>query len=375
VARTLDAALQLRPLSVLMSAALDVRPPSVSTTGFADGLGRRSIRFDRAVGATLECLHLRPELAAFESGLRTQAQLVDALDDERLVRVRAFERRDGGLDVVSELLAGDRLSDVIEARAAGDSAVSGIDAAFGFLLQALPTLSAMHAAALIHGAIAPGRIVLTTSGQVVLADAIYGTALARLNLSRRRLWSELGIAAPPAAGAVRIDASADVAQTALSALMLALGRSAAVADPLAALPGLVTEVSEIAQIRGGEPLAASVRRFFSATLPVTGRRPELTADQSLADVRAIANEELGEDTCLAALAEFARYDAVEPIVRAHAPRPAAPRAPISAAPLAATPRPEPEPAPAAAPVVSPAPLVSTEHLVPEASRAPHEPAC
>ncbi|MBA3298188.1 MAG: hypothetical protein H0U19_14775, partial [Acidobacteria bacterium] len=295
---------------MLMPAALDVRPPSVTTTGFADGLGRRSIRFDREGGTTLECLHVRPELAAFEHALRGQAQAIMGLDDERLVRVRAFERNDGRLVIVSELLAGDRLSDIIEARAAGESAVSGIDAAFGFLLQILPALSAMHGVSVVHGALGPGRIVLTTTAQVVIADTIYGTALPRLNLSRHRLWNELGVAVPPSVGAVRLDASADVAQAALAALMLALGRSVTGVNP-GALAGLIREVAEIAQIRGGESLAERVREFFASTLPMAGRRSEVTAEQAAADARAIASRQLGEDTCLAALADFARYDAPE----------------------------------------------------------------
>ncbi|HXG54225.1 MAG TPA: PEGA domain-containing protein [Vicinamibacterales bacterium] len=309
-----------------MPAALDVRPPSVTTSGFADGLGRRSIRFDRECGTTLECLHVRPELAAFEQALRAQAQVLNALDDERFVRVRAFERIEGRLDVISELLAGDRLSDIIDARATGESAVSGIDAAFGFLLQILPALAAMHAASIVHGALAPGRIVVTTSAQIVIADAIYGSALPRLNLSRTRLWQELGVAAPLSAEVVRLDASSDVAQAALTALTLALGRGVTGVDPAASLAPLVREVAEIAQIRGGDSLAESVRGFFASTLPMAGRRSEQTAEQAAAEVRTIANRQLGEDTCLSALADFARYDVQDdpvPAVRVRVPPPVA----------------------------------------------------
>jgi hypothetical protein len=300
-----------------MPAAPDVRPTSVSTTGFADGLGRRSIRFDRESGTTLECLHLRPELAVFERLLRDRAHAIELLGHERIVRVHSLESTGGRVTVISELLDGDRLSDIIEARAGGDSAVSGMDAAFGFLLQVLPTLSAMHAASLVHGAIAPHRIVITTNAQVVLTDAIYGAALPRLNLSNRRAWTDFGIAVPVASGAIRLDAASDVSQAAFSALTLALGRSIPAQDPGPALHELVREAVEIAQIRGGDSLAESIRTFFSTALSIPAREHRLTAEQAIAEVRSIAHSQLGEDTCLSALAEFARYDAPEPtMVRA-----------------------------------------------------------
>lgn len=349
----MEAALQFRSHSVLMPAALDVRPPSTTTSGYADGLGRRSIRFDREGGTTLECLQVRPEFAAFEQALRAQAQSLNSLDDERFVRVRAFERNEGRLDVISELLAGDRLSDIIDARAAGESAVSGIDAAFGFLLQILPALAAMHAVSVVHGALAPGRIVLTTSAQIVIADAIYGLALPRLNLSRTRLWHELGVAAPLSAGAVRLDASSDVAQAALTALTLALGRCVTGVDPAASLAPLVREVVEIAQIRGGESLAESVRGFFASTLPMAGRRSEQTAEQAAAEVRTIAHRQLGEDTCLSALADFARYDAPEepiPAVRVQVSPPAVIVAPVPRPVEVQAPTPAVVPTPIAAPL-------------------------
>ncbi|MEO5896232.1 MAG: PEGA domain-containing protein [Vicinamibacterales bacterium] len=335
-----------------MPAVPDVRPTSVSTTGFADGLGRRSIRFDRESGTTLECLHLRPELAAFEPVLRDQAKLVEQLGHERIVRVQSLESASGRVTVVSELLDGDRLSDIIEARAGGDSAVSGMDAAFGFLLQVLPTISAMHAVSLVHGAIAPHRIILTTTAQIVLADAIYGSALPRLNVSQQRAWTDFGIAVPAASGAKLLDAASDVSQAAFSALTLALGRSITALDPGIALHELVREAVEIAQIRGGDSLAQSIRTFFSTALSIPAREHRLTADQAIAEVRSIAHSQLGEDTCLSALAEFARYDAPEPTfvrpeVRAPKPTAIAPMAPLVVHARVPVVAPDPLPAPEA----------------------------
>ncbi|CAN5882974.1 hypothetical protein BH18ACI5_BH18ACI5_09660 [soil metagenome] len=344
-----------------MPAVPDVRPTSVSTTGFADGLGRRSIRFDRESGTTLECLHLRPELAAFEQVLWDQGKLVEQLGHERIVRVQALESAGGRVTVVSELLDGDRLSDIIEARAGGDSAVSGMDAAFGFLLQVLPTISAMHAVSLVHGAIAPHRIILTTNAQVVLADAIYGSALPRLNVSQRRAWTDFGIAVPAASGAKRLDAASDVSQAALSALTLALGRSITALDPATALHELVREAVEIAQIRGGDSLAQSIRTFFSTALSIPAREHRLTAEQAIAEVRSIAHAQLGEDTCLSALAEFARYDAPEPTLVSHEVRAPNPTPVARVAPPVVN---------APVHVAAPAPLQAPEVVEVEVDQAP-----
>ena len=304
-----------------MPGSIDVRAPSVSTTGYADGLGRRFIRFDREIGATLECVHLRPELNVYEPAIRAQASAVAALSDDRLVPVRGIERDGTRVSVISELVPGDRLSDIIEARSGSDAAVSGLDAAFGFLLQVLPVLSRLHAAGVVHGIVAPGRVILTRGARVVLSDAIYGTVMPRLNLSRERLWTDWQIAAPLEVGHVRFDAAADVGQASLCGLMLALGRTIDVAEPVAALPMLVAEAAEIAQIRGGDALAESVRRFFSATLPLAGRRAAVTADKAALDAQAIASTELGEEACIGALGEFIRYEAPAAPAATSRPRP------------------------------------------------------
>ena len=364
---------------------MDVRAPTVSTTGYTDGLGQRVIRFDREVGTALESLQLRPELSVYEHALKTQAAALAALDDKRLVPVRSFERDGTRVVVTSDFVTGDRLSDIIEARSGGGGAVSGLDAAFGFLLQVLPALSRLHNAGLVHGIVAPGRVILTGSARVVLSDAIYGSVLPRLNMARHRLWTELEVAAAPSAGVVRFDASADVAQAALCGLMLALGRVIDADDPIDALPALLSEAVEISQIRSGDQLAESVRRFFSATLPLPGRRPGITADQAAKDAHAIARD-LGEDACVSALAEFIRYETPAPTLVARrkpvrAPRPAPvvvvepePPAFVEPAPVAFVEPPvqavpEPEPFPEPEPIAEPEPVAVFE-AEPVAAPAP-----
>ena len=312
-----------------MPATVEPRLSSISTTGYVDGLGRRSIRFDRELGTTLECLQVRPELRAYEDALLAQACAISDLGDARFMRVRSLEREHGRLVVISELGPGDRLSDIVEARSAGDVAISGIDAAFGFLLQILPALSRLHGASLVHGALAPGHVILTSTGLVIVADPIFGTALPRLNLSRRRLWQELHVAFP--ADPTGDNRGPDVAQAALCSLVVALGRRIEADDPLNALPGLIGGVVELAHARGGERLSTAVRELFQALLPASGRRTEWTAAEALEQAGTIASRDLGEDACAKALVDFLRYDAGDVPLAASLPV----QTPLNARPLIA----------------------------------------
>ena len=252
-----------------MSATVESRRSSISTTGYLDGLGRRSIRFDRELGATLECLHVRPELRAYEDALLSQACAISEIGEARVVRIRSLEREHGRLVVISELPRGDRLSDVFDSRSAG--AASTVEATFGFLLQVLPTLATLHRASVVHGAIAPGRVMVEGNGRVVLADAIFGTALPRLNLSSQRLWHELHIAFAPGQGLP--SPGADVAQAALCAIAVVLGRQLESDDPQQALPAMIEHVADLAHARGGDRLSKDVRMLFRSLLPVQGTGP------------------------------------------------------------------------------------------------------
>ena len=284
----------------------DLLGPAASTTssGFADGLGRRVLAFDREEGAMLERLTVRPELAAFEAMLRDRVERVAALEDERIARPRTIERdADGSLVIIAEFVPGSRLSDLLDI-AAEEGASPGVDAAFGFLLDVLPALCGLHAGAgFAHGTITPSRIVLTPAGQIVLLDTIYGGALSHLRYSRRRLWTEFGVATPAATRAPRLDVEADIAQTVLAAVMLVLGRPLYVDEYPGALPRLIREVIEIAQIRGTPAFAEGVQAFLERALPLPNRRPYATADDALIAVRDLASE-LGLHVCRRALVDF-----------------------------------------------------------------------
>lgn len=290
-----------------MSGLPDTRAVSISTAGYEDGLGRRSVRFDREVGGMLECLHLRPEFWGFEKDLRARAEAIASLDDERFVKVRAIERDAHGLVVVSELIPGGRLVDIVDARLRDDSAAFGIDAGIGFLLQTLPALATLHTLSMAHGALAPGRLLVTPASQVVLLDGIYAAALERLNLSRSAMWSNLGLLASPFAGAPRFDRQSDVVQVACSALVLAIGRPLEGTGAASTLAPLVREVRELAEIRAGGAFAEGVHRFFSTALPVGSRPPQLTADEATAEAERLADM-IGEEGCHSAFSHLTRLE-------------------------------------------------------------------
>ena len=277
---------------------------STSSSGYTDGLGRRSLAFDREDGTMLERLVVRAELSAFERSLRERVERIAALDDERLARPRSIERaHDGSLVVLSEFVPGNRLSDVLDATAQNGT-VPGVDVAIGYLLDVLPALCGLHAGAgFAHGAISPGRTVLTPAGQVVLLDAIFGDALSHLQYSRRRLWSEFAIAMPPSAGRPRFDAAADIAQAVLSAVMLVFGRPVRDYEYPEGIASLLVEVVDIAQIRATTEFATALQRFLQRSLPIAGRRPYTAADDALIDLRDLART-IGIDVCRRALADF-----------------------------------------------------------------------
>ena len=308
-----------------MSAPYTELPSSISSTGHEDGLGRRALSFDRETGEMLEHLYVRPDLAVYDQLIRERVARLATLEDERIGRPSRVERdpHTGELAVVSGFVSGHRISDLLET--SQEAAVApGVDVALGYLLDALPALSALHTASgFAHGLIDPGRSVLTPTGRVVLLDAVFGAAVQRLGLSHRRLWTTFGIAAPSSATTL-LDAPLDVSQTALSAVMLVLGRKLRADEYPEAIPSLLMEVVDVAQIRGSTGFAGGLQRILQRSLPLPGRRAYATADEIILDVRQLVRREIGMEVCRRALRDF-----VEQMDTAISPSAAAPFEPGS----------------------------------------------
>jgi uncharacterized protein YjbI with pentapeptide repeats len=262
------------------------------------------LAFDRETGDMLEQLVLRPELSAFEAALRERLAIVAGLEDERFPRPRGIERgADDRLTVVSESVTGRRLSDLLDA-AAEHGIIAGLDAGLGLLLELLPALSRLHDAGLAHGVLAPGRLMITPAGQLVLLDSIYADPLERLKLTRRRLWSEFRLAFPPSGGVARCNNTADLGHASMVAAALSVGRPLRDDDYPDGIGALRQEIHEIASIRGSKAFADAVDKFFGATLPLAGRRSTTSADEAAIDLRKLVRKELGITTCRTALLEF-----------------------------------------------------------------------
>ncbi len=277
---------------------------SFTATGYADGLGRRALAFDRESGEILERLCLRPELFAFEHILQQTIARFSALEDERFARPRRLEfDADGGLSVVSDFVGGLRLSDALDI-AADATLMPGLDAALGVLLELLPAIGTLHSAVgIAHGAIGPGRVLFTPDGTIAITDSIYAAPLERLRFTPRRLWEEFGIAVRDAAAA-KFDAPADLAGSALAATALMFGRPLSERPAGSSLSSLRREISDVAQIRGSSTFAAAVGRLFDRLLAVPGSSPYGSADEAVLDLRQLLRRELGIDACRAALKDF-----------------------------------------------------------------------
>ncbi len=254
----------------------------------------------------LERAHVQPELAAFESLIRDRVARLATFEDERFARPDRVERdaATGELTVLAEFITGSRLSDLLEATADA-SIVPGVDVALGYLLESLPALTLLHNTGLTHGLIDASRTVLTPDGQFVFLDPSFGSAVERLNLSRLRLWHRFGVASPAGDGAVHFDAASDIAQVTLGGVALILGRNLRLDEYPEALPSLLMEVIEVAQIRGSSAFATGLQRFLQRSLPIPGRRPYATADEAVNDVRQLVRREIGVDVCRQAVIDFA----------------------------------------------------------------------
>ncbi|MGH9330074.1 MAG: PEGA domain-containing protein [Vicinamibacterales bacterium] len=254
-----------------MSAKVEVRT-LITSSGFRDGLGERVLAFDRPAGEVRERLRVRPELAAFETALGAQIDRVSKLTDPRFPRARDVDRdrATGQVVVVSDYVPGERLSDLLDAaheRGVFPDIAAALQTA-GELLLAMTSFSGALKA--VHGAIAPSRIVLSETGDVVITDYLFAPVLPRLRFSPSRLWSDLGIAG--GLDGVAFDEASDARQIALVLIAMALGRRIGPDEYPARIPALVAEICDVALISGGDGLATGLRAWLERVLNLEGRQ-------------------------------------------------------------------------------------------------------
>ena len=258
--------------------AIELTPPDVSrfrirTRTFEDGLGVRVCAFDHAVGQLVEVLCLRPALAAtpgFEFALRERTAALKGLRGQSLSRVRRAERLSdpaSSLAVTSEWVAGVRLShvlDLAEQRRVGID----LDGALYVIRQLLRAVRVLHGVApeVAHGALAPERLIVTSEGRLVVAEYVLGSALQQLQFTRLRLWQDLHIGMPAAAGQVRFTQRGDVTQIGLVALSLVLGRQLTAYEYPDGLDGLLNLALEASLSPDQRPRLPALRVWLRRAL-------------------------------------------------------------------------------------------------------------
>jgi len=343
---------------------------------FKDGLGAR-YRRDDADGPS-EILVLRDAFApipSFEFLVRERVNRLAHVRSEHFARAYDVEHVPDGAKVaiVSRAAAGVRLSRML-AIAEQNLLPLDVESALCVLRQLLVAMSELHddAPDACHGTLAAERIVVTSTGRVVVVEHVLGAALAQLRYSPERYWKELRIALPIAVSAPLLDRRADIAQIAMIALALLLGRP--IADD--EYPADVAALANGSFGLGGgfEPFPDWLRTWLSQALSLEPTRWFASA------IEARHAFELGlkggghlasEERLQAFLREYARFDPIEAARSAPAAATAAP-APVSRIPKAA-PAPVAAPAtaaPASMPVAVAAPAASAPARMPAAVAAP-----
>ena len=256
----------------------------------------------------LERVHVQPELVALriaDSRARHAARRPSTTSaSPSPVRVER-DPATGELTVLAEFITGSRLSDLLEATA--DAAiVPGVDVALGYLLESLPALTLLHTiAGITHGLIdAPApcsRRTVRSCFSIRSSDRRSNGSTSRASVCGRGSASRL----PPATARF-----SSMPRRTSHRWRSAPSRSSSAAtsgldEYPDALPSLLMEVIEVAQIRGSAAFATGLQRFLQRSLPLPGRRPYATADEAVADVRQLVRRDIGVDVCRQAVVDFA----------------------------------------------------------------------
>ena len=207
---------------------------------FVDGFGERRMVID-ARGDSLDLLRLKAALAttpSFEAALRERVTRVSGFRHPSYSHVRAIEveRSTSTLAVISDHVQGARLSTLLAA-AEKRSLRFDMPAVACIVRQLVLATTAWreHMPDVVHGALAPDRLIVTPDGRLVIVEYVLGSAIEQLRYSRQQYWEELGVPLP-ATFKFAINARADVLQVGAVALALLLGRRLKASDRLHEIP-------------------------------------------------------------------------------------------------------------------------------------------
>jgi hypothetical protein len=355
---------------------------------FKDGLGTRHRRDE--VDGPVEVLVLRDAFApipSFEFLVRERVNRLAHVRSEHFARVDDVEHVPDGAKVaiVSRAAAGVRLSRLL-AISEQNLLPLDVESALCLLRDILTAMSELHddAPDACHGTLAAERVVVTSTGRIVIVEHVLGAALAQLRHSPERYWKELRIALPIAVNAPLLDRRADVAQIGMIALALLLGRP--IADD--EYPGDVASLANGSFGLGGgfEPFPEWLRTWLSQALSLEPTRwfaSAIEARHAFEIGLKAGGHVASEERLQTFLREYSRFDAIEvarpvPVPVAVAPAPKAVAAPAPAPKAVAAPAPAPKAAPAPLPMPAPAPkaapVAATVHVAAPAAVARPVPA-
>ncbi|HWJ57519.1 MAG TPA: PEGA domain-containing protein, partial [Vicinamibacterales bacterium] len=344
---------------------------------------------DAATGDLLQILRVRPQLLAvpsFEFALRERAARLANFRHAYYARVRRIDRHPSGLAIVSDHVEGVRLSEMLRVAHARGLRLD-LSAGLCLLRQLVPSIALLHENArdVAHGLVAPERLIVTPRARLVVVEHVLGSSVEQLQFKRERLWQELRVAVPPAAGAIRFDHRADVAAIGVTALSLVLGR------PLAddEYPNQAATLLAGARARGADgedqPLPEALQTWIGRALQLDLRQgfasatdAQIALEDALADDSGFVAAPVALETFLsryiAAMLEPVLPEklSVKPAVAVVPPvfSPAAAAMP-PAPPVRVSPAPPAPPAPAAVPL-SPAAAAAVT-LSPAAAAMPPAP--
>ncbi|MGE5362384.1 MAG: hypothetical protein ACM3NQ_25490, partial [Bacteroidales bacterium] len=280
-----------------IESALSGTAPS-SPAGFRDGLGERVIVQGSVPGERLEILQLLSDLtrvSSFEFALRERTARLANFQHDSFARVRQIDRVRTPVDrlnVVSEHVDGWRLSDILAA-AHERGLELDVNAALSLVSQLVRAVAALHqqARGVAHGAIALERLVITRGARLVVVEQVLGAALERLDMNRERLWRELRVAAPSAAGGVRFDHRADVTAIGVVALALLLGRPIGGDEYPQQVGELVAHAQENRGLGDRQPLSKPLRTWLMRALQLDLRNSFQSAVEAKSAFDAMMTEE------------------------------------------------------------------------------------
>lgn len=260
-----------------------------------DGFGRRRIGIDSETGDQVELLDLATHLvehADFVTALGERVARFAAVRHTSYVHLRRIDRPSADrLELVSDLTPGWRLSELLDATTIMNIPVD-ITVVIGLLRQLLPALAlyGRHNRDAAIGALGVERLIVTPQARLVIAEHAFGPALEKLKLGRDRLWRDLRVALPPAAGSPRATQRADAHGAGIVALALLLGRPLTLSEYPEQLAALVESLSES---RDGQasPLSASLKGWLQRALQFDVR----TAFQSPSEAQLAFESVLASD--------------------------------------------------------------------------------